>query len=403
MKRILILCRTFPPLNVVASSRPLSWANHFASQGHQVTVITTEQHEWCGPLNYHPEINPAIKVIEVPWPWGEKAGTNKYIRKFSRTLLAFPMLEKASELFSESPFDVVISTFEPAAAHFAAGLLKRKYPNVFWLADYRDTWSNNYLERGKKEFRKFWARQVETWLMKVVDLQTTVSDGMVLELEKLFGKERPPKRVVFNGFEGSYFEPEPPSPRIEGPLRFIHTGTVYRLRNPKPLFQALKILEKKGYGSDHIQLDFYGHDLYELQDIVKEEVVEKFVSIPGSISRSESLKKQKEADFLLFLDWDDPEVRGVLTGKIFEYIQSNTPVLSVGPADSDAVDILKSSQTGYSFGKDPQAIADFLEEQIKAPSQLPSWFQPNKDEINQFHRKEQAKVLENVLNEFGAI
>ena len=45
-----------------------------------------------------------------------------------------------------------------------------------------------------------------------------------------------------------------------------------------------------------------------------------------------------------------PSAKGIITGKIFEYLQAKRPILSIGPEDGDAAMILKNTNAGTIIG-----------------------------------------------------
>jgi len=67
----------------------------------------------------------------------------------------------------------------------------------------------------------------------------------------------------------------------------------------------------------------------------------------------------QSADALLLLIPDLPNNRGILTGKLFEYLGSGRPVWGFGPVDGDANAILKQTQAGALY-EDAQAAAEDL-------------------------------------------
>ena len=61
-------------------------------------------------------------------------------------------------------------------------------------------------------------------------------------------------------------------------------------------------------------------------------------------------KYQLETQVLLLCINNVPSARGIITGKIFEYLQAKRPILAIGPEDGDAAEILKNTNSGSIFG-----------------------------------------------------
>jgi hypothetical protein len=100
----------------------------------------------------------------------------------------------------------------------------------------------------------------------------------------------------------------------------------------------------------------------------------------------------------LLLIPDTLHAKGILTGKLFEYLGAGIPVVGVGPADGDAARILADTGTGKMFSRDDvDGLFAYLE---KAYS---GWLE-NSDlrhgkEVAVYERKAQAKQLSGILNE----
>ena len=101
----------------------------------------------------------------------------------------------------------------------------------------------------------------------------------------------------------------------------------------------------------------------------------------------------------------DTEIRakGLLTGKMFEYLASGRPILCIGPEDGDASNILNKTKTGITVGfeekdKMKKVIKDLYEKYLEHG--LPS---NDSKEINKYSRKalaeEYAKLLEKAMEQ----
>ncbi len=58
----------------------------------------------------------------------------------------------------------------------------------------------------------------------------------------------------------------------------------------------------------------------------------------------------QKSQVLLLLINNTPNAKGILTGKVFEYLGSGRPILSIGPEDGEAAVILKDSDAGQTAG-----------------------------------------------------
>jgi glycosyltransferase involved in cell wall biosynthesis len=54
--------------------------------------------------------------------------------------------------------------------------------------------------------------------------------------------------------------------------------------------------------------------------------------------------------------------KGILTGKLFEYLGARKPILCIGPTDGDAAKIIEECKAGKTFDySDENGIYDFIE------------------------------------------
>lgn len=350
MKRILIISTFFPPLNSIASLRPYSWAKEWTQMGHSVTVLTTKKLQTENPLNFDltgieiVEVESSLNVSGLKKNYHEQKvkGKPSFLHRMMHQLKykyglfnacrmpdftdfwIYPALKQIS---CHEKFDFIVSTSGPYSVHILGYLLKRKELTNKWIADYRDTWSNNYIYPGLFPFN-FFEKYLEKFLLRKVDLITTVSEPFKEYFEKTYKKET---RVVYNGFNPEDVDlEEGTSYPLSDKFRIVHTGSIYKdKRDPIPLFKAINELSDNPL-IGHLEVIFIGSELADLQELIDLYHVEKHVKIQGFLSRKETLSLQRNADVLLFLPWNDPKVDGILTGKIFEYLYSKTPIISIG-------------------------------------------------------------------------
>jgi glycosyltransferase involved in cell wall biosynthesis len=221
----------------------------------------------------------------------------------------------------------------------------------------------------------------------------TVSKGLQERLSAYLG------RAVLLSYNG-FFEDDrgsglAPRPWDDSRLHVVYTGRLYvGKRDPQPLFRALRTLRQvMPELGNHIAIDFYGFEDPWLRGLVTKHGVEDCVSLHAYIPHHRSLEIQQAADVLLFLDWADTEAEGVLTGKLFEYLGSGRPILSVGPRkSSEAAAIINDAGCGVSLVTQEE-IAEFLARLIRA-GRPPA---VDTTSVAKFSRERQARGLLDAL------
>jgi glycosyltransferase involved in cell wall biosynthesis len=421
--RILLVSHYFPPQNVSGALRPYSWAKYWSRSGHKVTVLTSKKTSLDGALNFvDPRAaNNTFKTYEVEyWPFrAASAGSPRLvqtapfqgshnakqikniIRRLRRYLgdladLNYPWIVKAirlgRNLHQREAFDIIVSTYTPAASHIIGSHLKRTL-GIPWVADFRDLWTANHLAQSVWPFRTL-NRWLEKTTVTHADLIITISEPFQRKMQATY---KAPCVTVENGFDPEEIEDLAKESLYpdDGKLRFIYTGMLYPgKRDPAPLFAAVRRLIQTGkLAPTNLEFLFYGSNLRGLQELAQQYGLQDIVKTPGHVDRATVLRAQRDADGLIFLEWDDPSAEGVLTGKIFEYMKAGTPVLGIGLSRaSSSGKLLEEAGIGYALAKDVDNIAAFLINNYLRQSA--PVVRPNQHLINSFSRSIQAqKVL----------
>lgn len=432
--KLLLITHYFPPLNQIASLRMAHWVKYWARDGVQVDVLTTYKHPEDSPRDLAVELPDGVRVLEVDYMFprayrwlkrldtqarerGQSVHAGTGTRRKALWLLRQTVLESMGSLSSPTllwygkavaqgarelereRYDILVSSYSPPVAHLVASRLKKKDPSLFWVADFRDLWVGNHLNPARPPFswveRFLEGTSVGQWADLVVTVSEPLADYLASSLSK-------PTIVIENGFDPEEFpgweqrlaRRNGERSRSGGPKIVTFTGTVYAgYHDLTPLFRAIKrVATRHGLSERDLQVRFLGARLPTVAELARTEGVEPFVSIGGHVSRQEVLRIQANSDALLLLGRDDPQSRGVLTGKVFEYLLSGKPVLSIGFSDDSSVAaLLNQTGTGVNCAKDIDRITDFLIDLVRTGT----WhgFSPNVDAIRRFSREEQARRL----------
>jgi glycosyltransferase involved in cell wall biosynthesis len=393
---ILIITYFFPPLNSIASLRPYSWAKYWSRAGHDVTVLTL-------PKKPAPSDSPqpfdGFRVIEVPIPgmaflrkiFGRndisgaslteftangKEATPTTIREFlyskrSRWQKRYGFFSGCRmpdllDLWSGIAFkavknqhwDLVVSTAWPYGVHRPAYRLKKTGIAERWITDWRDLWTDSYMFPGLLGFRAV-ERLLERRWSQVADAITTVSEPLADTLREKYGDK---VHVIYNGFDPEDYE-NLPAERIlpnDGVFRIVYTGSIYSgKQDPSPLFEAVHNLYTQGKVSPEcLRIIFCGINA-DVSDLARKHSVEEFVEYAGFVPRQQALRMQRDADALLFLEFESENAKGHLTGKLFEFLFAGPPIIGVGVGgDSSAGLMLKKTGRGKCFGRNAEKIAE---------------------------------------------
>lgn len=424
---IIIVSYNWPPRNAIGTHRPYAWARHWSEAGASVTVLTSQKQPFDEPLDlYLPPLD-GVEVIEISSAGAMsilgKLLKSQGMRRIARRLKAWigqrsvvvnePRMAwrgaantRAVQLAAKA--DVVVSTFGPAAAHLIGYDMKVANPNLFWVADYRDLWSQRHTTVISEDIREK-SRQLEKDTVgSYADMLSAVSRDMVEQLTSFLGKvtlELPNGFDIDEAFIRETLAGRPARP--EGPLRIAYTGMIYEgHRDPTPLLDALVDLQAaEALDIGEVTIDFYGARVDLAKRLAQNPAYAPFIRLMGHVTREEALAAQRGAGLLLLLESAAPEAKGVLTGKLFEYIVAGRPILCVGSRPEYEIGhVLRKTGTGRVFGPDNyRELKDLLEKTIYGRGIFDE-YSADIDEILKYSRKNQSEYfLENIVDKVGKL
>jgi glycosyltransferase involved in cell wall biosynthesis len=244
----------------------------------------------------------------------------------------------------------IITTGPPHSMHLIGLGLKKLMPNLRWIADFRDPWSELDLldEFHLSNSSRKKHQDLERKVLRNADVTLTVSETWVKDLKRLGGNR---VELITNGYDDDDFDSNP-----KRNDRFIigHYGLLNHLRNPKNLWEALNVLCKENTDfNDKLEIHLSGNiDAEVILEIESYRYLKTKVKQLGYLSHAEVLSEYNEASVLLLLLFNSKSGIGNYPGKIFEYFAVQKPILAFGPDDSDTERLIEKTKTGIYFSYD---------------------------------------------------
>ena len=411
----------WPPRNAIGTSRPYSWAKYWSEKERvKIKVLTAKKYAFDEPLDYKLPALKNVEVFEVPyirvtrylsffmrysWVRGLAKKIKNIVNKNKveqievRNRWVEPALAMAKKIIKD--VDFIVSSHGPSGCHIIAANLKKDNPEVIWVADYRDLWSQNHLlDYTEEQVER--QRQLEiSTVGAFADHVTTVSRPLAEQLEMLLRK---PVSVITNGFDLLRLDIQNNIARffdqpVSKPISIVYTGMIYPgHRDPIPLLEVISdMVEDKTIFPDDVRIVFYGEKSDALKSIAGDKRFKNFVELKGHVSREVAYRVQSEADILLLLESSSPEASGVLTGKLFEYMAAGRPVLSIGSSSQSAIcSVLQKTGCGICAQVDRGALRRIILELVSG--RKVGWFNPDVDAIMGYSRYSQAEKMLNIFN-----
>jgi len=424
--RILIVSYCFPPYNVIGAVRAGRVAWHLARRGHDVRVLAADRQPFPPTLELPLD---GVQVTRTPWwdiyrpvrrlaaggsapapavPGGVPApgGLRRAARRFLRDLVYLPdpeigwyppAVRGGRRVLRGWRPDVIFASAKPFTSLLVARRLARA-SGAPWVAELRDLWVDNHY-RAHAPWRDALERRWEGSLLRSARGVVTVTQPFADALRERWGIRAD---VVYNGYEADDVAAVPRPSSADGPLVVLHAGNLYAgRRDASPLVRALALL---GERAREVVVRFVGTGLEgalaPALRVADELGVRDRVELAPGVSYAESLRLQREADVLLLLTWNNPEERGTIPGKLFEYLGARRPILASGCVDGVVNGLVEERRLGKS-SNDPAQIAAWLGERVDEKrrggvSELPEAARAG------LSRKEQVAKLELVLRRAAA-
>lgn len=366
MKKILYIAFYYNHTNEIASKRLQGISKYLPKFGFEPIVIV--------PKTANPTVEfDSVRVVETPYedmiskflPNKKGAETknevtsqdkeNRFVSKAISTageIFAYPdgmkywkkpAFDKCCEIIENENISAIISSSFPVTSHLIAHDLKEKY-DIPWISDLRDLWNlNPYINHTP--IRNYFEKKLEIKTFENVDILTTTTP---LAKETLQGLH-PTKKIVsvVSGYDAKEFK-NITQTEFTDRLTLMYAGSLYAgKRDPSILFQAIdELLNEDKIVKDEIAVDFYG-DTANLEELCEKYGLSSNVGIHGKISHEDVLQKQANSDVLLLISWMDENERMFIPGKVYEYIASKKPVLSIGYPEGSLKELIEKTNIGY--------------------------------------------------------
>ncbi len=251
-----------------------------------------------------------------------------------------PSIRYLKDYLRENPVDVILSSGPPHSVHLIAQALNTKF-NIPWVADFRDPWvhiySNRFMKRTERTERRDLA--LETSVLKQADAVTVVSPGLEAEFS-----DRAQKVVkVFNGYDPDDIPAERPSPSEY--FELTYTGNYKANQDVPELWKALKELrEELPDFQNQFRLHLVGKVASNVLESIRKAGIEGLLTFTESVPHSAAVQMMVDSSLLLFPIPIDKTNKLILTGKIFEYLASQSEILGIGPVDGNAAKVLAEAE-----------------------------------------------------------
>lgn len=358
----LLVTYYFPPVNVIASQRTLRMARVLLEKYANVYVLRLPPEDLDPKIldsEYGRDVldHPRLVLLDGR-PLLDKRGHNvspSIIHRIFGAVLTrlfcdpvvdwVPAVLRALRYIPETVNLGMVVASGPPFVPLAVVVQWASRRSIPIVLDYRDLWTKNPVAPYPSVSRFMVNRLLERHVNRAATLLTTVSQGcreMLLRdtpeasIEVLLNVPDANYREYFQGVLRNFGE----RPRGGKKQRFqiVFTGQVYATCTFAPLLKAMRGLPTSM--RERIEVHYYGGCSVMVLREFEQYEFGHYLSDFGMVSKEESIEAILGADLLLSLVYTEnkssnPSVSGMMTTKVFDYLLSGNPILSIGPVDAE--------------------------------------------------------------------
>ncbi len=392
MKKVLIISYYWPPSGGAGVQRWLKFAKYLPGFEVDPIILTVDPHYASYPQideSLEKDIPSDLKVYKtrsfevlgfiselfgkdkIPYAGFSNVDSNNLFQvllRFIRGNFFIPdarkgwnkiAYKKAVELIRQFDIDTIITTGPPHSTHLV-GLKLKKLKKVRWIADFRDPWTDIYYYNDMLHTPI--ARKID----RAMEKRVIESADNVIAINKSVGKLLMSKTddadsrrfsIITNGFDEDDFNF---SLSLSEEFVITYSGTISEKYKPQVFFKVLARIIKL-YPDLPLKFRLAGNISSSIEREIKEHGLHDIFVYYGYVNHEELARLLKSSTVLLYAFPETINYRGA-SGKLFEYLAAERPVISIDSTESDASLIIEECQAGKSFTReDEEGLFEYLE------------------------------------------
>jgi glycosyltransferase involved in cell wall biosynthesis len=256
-------------------------------------------------------------------------------------------IKMGKEIIEKEGIDLIYVSCPPHSSSLIAARLK-KITGVPFVLDLRDAWTlNPYAGQYFLSLLNKRDEKLENNVFQSADSIIAATEG----IKDDYSAKYPSAKIItlLNGFD----QDDIPSSTLPfKKFTIAYTGFFYGARSPDLLFAALaKIIQRKLIPEHDIQFLWAGRDAPFVHNLADHYQIQNIVNYIGIVSKKEADALLYKSHLLFFVigSTEEKSQNTTLTGKIFPYLASGTPILAVLPDGSAKKLLEKYSDSLYTI------------------------------------------------------
>lgn len=392
--KILLIANHFPPAGGIQVQRALSLAKYLPQNGFDVHVLTTKYPQVA---HYDREllkqIPASVKVhrtwsLEPPFHlrkriWGaigkdamkhnsprppngsSLASSLRSLVKNRLTSVLSPdpqvlwypfAVRRALKLIRRESIRTVLVTAPPFSTFLIGNELKRRFPFIRLVSEFRDEWLSYFLSAFafRDDSVRAHAIEMEQETVELSDCIVAAAPSTLSRIAARYPAQPDAKfQLVYNGYDPELLSGFHSRPHGLAKIIITYAGTVYPPSDPSLYLDALDSLppDKRSM----FETRFIGRVAEGMEAVLRNR--QSKITRIDFLPHRKMLKQLEETDFLL-LPWNDLVN---IPGKTFEYLATGKPIISLLPPLSDTRSLLNRFPSVHLFTLGGQLpLSEFL-------------------------------------------
>jgi glycosyltransferase involved in cell wall biosynthesis len=399
IKRVLLVSYTFPPVGGAGVQRSAKFAKYLPHFGWQVSVLTASNpsvplfdESLCASV-------PAETMIERVATWEPSykfkaqvsAGQNgnghrgfgstlKSMVRSSVSALLQPdpqilwapnAVRSGGRMLDRVPHDAVLATGPPFSSFLIGARISRRL-GLPLVLDYRDEWdiSNKHWEnRSAQGLGHRLQQQMQARLLRRASAVLATTEASAAQIRRLTERvgSKAPVTCIYNGYDPDDFAGATP-PDASDRYRITYVGTLWGLTSIEPLVKAVQRLEQIDAAANaRLEIVVAGRRT-EAQDTILSGLQTTSCRLTRHeyLAHDQAVGLMRASDRLCVLLSDTADAARVMPAKVFEYMATRRPLLTIAP-HGEVWDVLKDHpDAGLHLPTDVEGIATSLRGAVAA-------------------------------------
>ena len=426
--KILLINYYWPPCGGSAVQRWLDISNYLDQEQIQTFVVTIDEKEATFPSVDHSlekRIAPSTRVFrtatselfylyrkwigkgKVPAPGMADESEPSFLQKagrFARGNFFLPdprrgwnkhALKQAIELIRAEDIKLVFTAGPPQSSHLIGLDLKKEFPDLVWIADFHDYWTDisHLVKFYRTSLAHYFDKKLELKVLRKADeVMTHCQSSQRILGDKLTAPERDKIFVHTMGYREDMF-PEKPLSSRQKKFTITYTGVIAESYEPAVFFEAFAAALALNPGIN-AGIVFIGSSFPALAAMAEKTGLAAHYEHKGYVPHTEAIAAMAASSALLLINPRTKDEKNIVPGKLYEYLASFKPIISISSRGSENETIIEQCQAGANFNwDDRKALTAYIDTLMKQWLRDGNADLPYNDRVHRYGRKYETHML----------